>query len=87
LQTAVGKEPGGVTNRLHEQFGYTYDAAGNLHYRTNNTLVQTLSVNNLNELTGGSRSGLTTVSGSTTMAATNALVTLEGSRIESAAQR
>jgi hypothetical protein len=36
LQTARGKESGGTTNRLHEQLGYAYDAAGNLNSRTNN---------------------------------------------------
>jgi len=51
LKTAFGHEPGGVTNRLNEQFGYTYDAAGNLNYRTDNALLQTFNVNELNELT------------------------------------
>ena len=45
LNTAVGKESSGTT-RLHEQFGYAYDAAGNMNYRTNNALVQTFGVNN-----------------------------------------
>ena len=47
LKTARGKESGG-TSRLHEQFGYAYDAAWNLNYRTNNALTQTYAVNNLN---------------------------------------
>ena len=42
LLTAIGKESGGTTNRLHEQFGYAYDPAGNLNYRTNNALIQNL---------------------------------------------
>ena len=41
LKTAKGTESGGSTNRFHEQFGYAYDAAGNLNYRTNNVFVQT----------------------------------------------
>jgi hypothetical protein len=62
------------TNRLHEQFGYTYDPAGNLNYRTNNALVQTFNVNSLNELTNVGRSGTFTVEGTTTSAATNVTV-------------
>ena len=38
LQATCGKESGGTTNRLHEQLGYAYDAAGNLNSRTNNAL-------------------------------------------------
>jgi len=74
LKTARGKESGGVTNRLHEQFGYTYDAAGNLHYRTNNALLQTFAVNSLNELATVTNSGTLTVAGTTTSAATNVTV-------------
>lgn len=74
LITARGKELGGVTNRLFEQFGYSYDAAGNLARRTNNALVQTLSVDSLNQLTSGSRAGTLTVAGNTTASATSATV-------------
>jgi RHS repeat-associated protein len=66
LKKARGWEPdgqGGQTPRLHEQFGYAYDAAWNLNYRTNNALVQTFGVNNLNELTTAGRSGTLTVAG------------------------
>jgi RHS repeat-associated protein len=66
LKTAKGAEPdgqGGQMRRLHEQFGYAYDAAWNLNYRTNNHLFQTFGVNNLNELTTVSRSGTLTVAG------------------------
>ena len=73
LKTASGKESGG-TSRLHEQFGYAYDAAGNLNYRTNNALVQTFTNNSLNELTTIGRSGTLTVAGTTTSAATNVTV-------------
>jgi hypothetical protein len=45
LISAKGKESGGLTNRLHEHFGYAYDAAGNLNYRTNNALTRTFGVN------------------------------------------
>jgi RHS repeat-associated protein len=74
LQSAIGKEPGGTTNRLQEQLGYLYDAAGNLNYRTNNALVQSYGVNSLNELSGVARSGTFTVAGTTTSPATNVTV-------------
>jgi RHS repeat-associated protein len=74
LKTALGVEPGGVTNRLNEQFRYVYDAAGNLNYRTNNAFVQTFNVNSLNQLTTNTRSGTFTVAGTTTSAATNVTV-------------
>jgi RHS repeat-associated protein len=76
LQTAVGKESGG-TSRLNEQFSYGYDAAWNLNYRTNNALVQTFTTESRNRLTALDRSGTLTVSGNTTVAATN--VTVNGS--------
>jgi RHS repeat-associated protein len=65
LKSAQGFEFDG-TNRLHEQFGYAYDKAWNLNYRTNNALVQAFTVNNLNEISNVTRSGTLTVSGSTT---------------------
>ena len=74
LKTALGKESGGVTNRWQEQFGYAYDAAGNLNYRTNNALIQTFNVNTLNELSTQTRSGTLTVAGTTTSPATNVTV-------------
>jgi RHS repeat-associated protein len=73
LKTAKGVDTNG-TLRLHEQFGYAYDAAGNLNYRTNNELVHTFSVNSLNQLTNVSRSGTLTVSGATSDPATNVTV-------------
>jgi len=78
LQSAVGKESGGTTNRWHEQLGYKYDAAGNLNYRTNNVLLQTFSVNSLNELSTVSESGTLTVAGTTTSGATNVTVAANG---------
>ncbi len=73
LKTAAAKEASG-TSRLNEQLGYAFDAAGNLNYRTNNGLLQTFAVNNLNELSSGSRSGTLTVEGTTTGPATNVTV-------------
>ena len=56
-------ESDGTTPRLHEQFGYAYDAAWNLNQRTNDALVQTFTVNSLNELTRVVRNGTLTVAG------------------------
>jgi len=74
LKTALGKESGGVTNRMAERFGYVYDAGGNLQYRTNNALVQSFGVDNVNQLTTVTRSGTLTVAGGTTVAATSVTV-------------
>ena len=74
LTAANGKEAGGTTNRLQEQFGYVYDAAGNLNYRTNNALIQNFAVSSLNELSTVTRSGTLTVAGTTTSPATNVTV-------------
>ena len=74
LKTALGKEAGGVTNRMQEQFGYIYDAVGNLNYRTNNTLLQQFNVNGLNELTTVTNGGKLTVAGATTGHATSVTV-------------
>jgi RHS repeat-associated protein len=74
LKTAIGKEAGSVTNRWQEQFGYAYDAAGNLNWRTNNTLLQQFNVNTLNELSNAVSTGSLTVAGSTTSPATNVTV-------------
>lgn len=74
LETAVGKEAGGTTNRLQEQLGYSYDAAGNLNFRTNNAFIQTFGVNSLNEMSVITRSGTFTVAGTTTSPATNVTV-------------
>jgi RHS repeat-associated protein len=74
LKTATGKEAAGVTNRLHEQLGYAYDAAHNLLWRTNNALLQAFAFNSLNELTTSTNSGTLTVAGTTTGSATNVTV-------------
>jgi RHS repeat-associated protein len=73
LKTATGFELGGAP-RLHEKFGYAYDAAQNLNYRTNNSLVQTLNVDSLNQLTTATRSGTLTVAGTTVSPATSVTV-------------
>ncbi|MEW6303671.1 MAG: RHS repeat-associated core domain-containing protein [Verrucomicrobiota bacterium] len=73
LKTAIGKESGGGS-RLNEQFGYAYDTAHNLNYRTNNALVQTFNVDAVNQLVSVGRSGLFTVSGLAGAGATNVTV-------------
>ncbi len=62
------------TDPFPNKFGYAYDAAGNLNYRTNNALIQTFGANNLNELTNVTRTGTLTVAGTTTGGATNVTV-------------
>jgi RHS repeat-associated protein len=74
LTSALGKEAGGVTNRLQEQLTYGYDAAGNVQNVTNNGFVKNFTVNSLNELTQIGRTGNLTVAGTTTSAATNVTV-------------
>jgi RHS repeat-associated protein len=75
LATTTPYDPGAsLTNRFHESFGYRYDAAGNLNYRTNNALVEVFNVNLLNELTTNTRTGTLTVAGTTTSAATNVTI-------------
>ena len=67
LVSAVGLEPDGVTLRANENFGYGYDAAGNLMQRTNNTLLQTFNSDNANELLNVSENNnLLTVVGNVT---------------------
>lgn len=73
LKSAFGKESDGA-NRWQEQMGYAYDAAGNLNFRTNNTLLQNFQVNSLNEFTAATNGGSLTVAGTTTSSATNVTV-------------
>jgi hypothetical protein len=63
LKTAQGLESDQTTPRLQEQFGYAYDKAWNLSARTNNALIQSFTVNNVNELSGASQAGTLTVGG------------------------
>jgi RHS repeat-associated protein len=74
LTSALGKESGGATNRLQEQLQYAYDAAHNLKIRTNNALVQTFIVNDLNELSNIAHTGTLTVAGTSTSPATSVTV-------------
>src|SRR5438552_18173826 len=53
---------------------YAYDAAANLHTRSNNNYGQIFDVNSLNELIAGSRLGYYTVAGTTSSPATNVTV-------------
>ena len=62
------------TPRQNEQLGYGYDAADNLHLRTNGALVQTFSVDSLNQLSNVTRSGTLTFAGATPAPATNITV-------------
>ena len=73
VTSAVGREPGGGL-RLHESLGFGYDLAGNLHYRTNNALVQTFGHNSLNELTTVGRAGTLTVAGAVSSPASSVAV-------------
>src|SRR5205085_6326687 len=77
LKTALGFESNGIV-RLQEQLGYAYDTANNIKYRTNNALIQTFTVNNLNQLWTNTRSGTLTVGGTTVSAATNVTVADNG---------
>src|SRR5206468_415204 len=74
LKTALRKEPGGLTNRWHEQFTYPYEEPGNLTNRIQNKLTNASTLNSLNQLTGGSRGGRFTVAATTTSPATNVTV-------------
>jgi RHS repeat-associated protein len=80
LKTAFGYESNS-TARLHEQFGYAYDAAGNLNVRTNNALIQNFGVNSLNQLSNITRNATNTltVAGTTTSTATNVTVNTNSS--------
>jgi len=60
--------------RLNEQLAWAYDAAGNLRTRTNGALVQTFTVDAMNELTNVSRTGAFTLGGATPAPATNVTV-------------
>lgn len=74
LQTATGWESDTTTPRLHEQFGYAYDAGWNLNRRTNNALVQTFTVNHLNGLTNVARANTYTVAGNVSATPTSVTV-------------
>ncbi len=65
-RSVLGNEVSVGAARLNEQLHYVFDPAGNLAYRTNNTLTENFQVNKLNELTNNSNSGNVTVVGTTT---------------------
>jgi RHS repeat-associated protein len=71
----LAKETNGVS-RFNEQLGFEFDAADNLHFRTNGALSQTFTVDDANELTNVSRIGAFTFSGATPAPAT--IVTVNG---------
>jgi RHS repeat-associated protein len=73
LTSWIAKEASG-TLRLNEQLGFGFDAADNLHSRTNGALVQTFTVDAANELTNVTRSGTFTLSGATPAPVTNVTV-------------
>lgn len=80
LKTAVGRESGGAT-RLNEKFGYAYDAAGNLQYRTNGGLVQAFVADSLNQLSNVTRTGTLTAAGATAQSATSVTVNGQGAAL------
>jgi RHS repeat-associated protein len=81
LTSARGTETNG-TARAHERFGYSYDAAGNLAFRTNTALVQSITFNSFNQIQTWSNSGTLVVAGTTTSPATN--VTVSGTALSAA---
>jgi RHS repeat-associated protein len=73
----TANEPGSGTNgplRLNEQLAWVYDAANNLHLRTNGSLAQTFTVDADNQLSSIAQAGTLTVSGATPAPATNITV-------------
>lgn len=77
LKTALGYDIYGETRR-HEQFGYAYDAGGNLAWRTNNNLKMQFKVNGMNQLTNVSRTGAMTVFGALASRTGSETVTVSG---------
>ena len=75
LSSWTGKESSGA-NRQNEQLGYGFDSAGNLSSRTNGAMIQTFTVNSLNQISNTTRSGAFTVTGATPAPA--ASVTVNG---------
>jgi RHS repeat-associated protein len=72
----MAKETNG-TPRLDEQLGFGFDAADNLHTRTNGLLAQAFNADAANELTNVTRGGTFTLSGATPAPVTN--ITVNGS--------
>ncbi|HEV2327698.1 MAG TPA: RHS repeat-associated core domain-containing protein [Verrucomicrobiae bacterium] len=80
LTSWTAKETNGIA-RLNEQLSFGFDAADNLHFRTNGALGQTFTVDGANELTNVSRLGAFTLSGALPAPATN--VTVNGENAQS----
>lgn len=76
----LAKETNGIA-RLNEQLSFGFDAADNLHLRTNGALSQTFTVDAANEMTNVSRNGTLTVSGAMPAPATN--ITVNGNVAQS----
>ena len=68
-----GRESGG-TLRHNEQLAYGYDASGNLRTRTNDALVQTFTVDSLNQISNVTRTGPLTFTGATPVPAADVIV-------------
>ncbi len=66
------------SQRTQEKFGFSYDAAGNLQYRTNSAMIQTFTMNGLNQLTNVTRTGNLTIVGTHSPSATNVTVSHNG---------
>jgi YD repeat-containing protein len=79
LKSALGSEAGGAS-RLQEQFGYAYDAGGNLARRTDNALTETFTVNSANELGTAVPTGTLTLASGTVPSATNVTVSGDAGR-------
>ena len=69
----TASEASGGTTRYNEQLHYAFDPAGNLAYRTNNTLIENFQVNAVNELTANTNGGKLTVMGTTTSQNSNTI--------------
>ena len=79
LMTTAAKESGGVTNRLHENFYYGFDAAHNLTARTNSSAYITLAVDSLNQFSSSTHHTNIIFAGFTTSAATNVSLAVSAS--------
>jgi RHS repeat-associated protein len=73
LVTWSGREANG-TLRQNEQLAYAYDPANNLQYRTSGAMVQTFTVNTLNEMSSVARTNAFTVTGATPAPVTSVTV-------------
>ena len=72
--TSWNAAEGSGTLRQNEQLGFSFDAADNLHSRTNGAMLQTFTVDAANELTNVTRTGTFTLSGAIPAPMTSATV-------------